>query len=315
MAQRNMPRSNSYQHSRSSFIQQSPLLKLCTLGLAIGMASGTFAQGSDPAVEEITITGSRIQRASGMETPTPVTAVSINELADMNPRQMVEGLSQLPQFLNNQRPQNTGGLTTGGSNLNLRGAGSNRTLVLLNGRRMPSGNRYGVVNVSALPQAAISNVEIVTGGASAAYGTDAVAGVVNFVLNTDYEGFTANVQAGTTSRSDGDNYSASATWGTAVGDRGHLLLSADWYDQEIIQSLDALESRPWFRQRAWVSNPTPGGPTFITRDFVRQTNMAVGGIINQPGSALDKLEFVRSGDKIVTQPLNFSGVADSHPTT
>jgi len=288
-------------------LTQYQVPKLCTLALAIGMASTAFAQ-SDPSVEEITITGSRIQRTSGMETPTPVTAVSLSDLSDMNPRQMVEGLSQLPQFLNNQRPQNTGGLTTGGSNLNLRGAGSSRTLVLLNGRRMPSGNRYGVVNVSALPQAAISNVEIVTGGASAAYGTDAVAGVVNFVLNTNFEGFTANVQAGTTSRSDGDNYSASATWGTQVGDRGHLLLSADWYDQEIIQSLDALKSRPWFRQRAWVTNPVPGGPTFITRDFVRQSNMSTGGIINQPGSRLDKLEFVRSGDQVVTQPLKFSGV-------
>ncbi|MGV3591847.1 MAG: TonB-dependent receptor plug domain-containing protein, partial [Gammaproteobacteria bacterium] len=287
-------------------------IPLCLLALAIGAAGSTQAAQPDPEpgaqVEEITITGSRIQRVNGLETPTPVTAVSLSNLADMNPRQMVEGLSQLPQFLNNQRPQTTGGLTTGGSNLNLRGAGSSRTLVLLNGRRMPSGNRYGVVNVSSLPQAAISNVEIVTGGASAAYGTDAVAGVVNFVLNTDFEGFTANVQAGTTSRRDGDNYGASATYGTAVGDRGHLLLSADWYDQEIIQSLDALKSRPWFRQRAWVTNPTPGGPTFITRDFVRQTNMATGGIINQPGSALDKLEFVRNGDQIVTQPLKFNGV-------
>lgn len=283
-------------------------LRSCSLAIAVTLASSAAVAQQSDEVEEIIITGSRIQRTSGMETPTPVTSVSIAELGDMNPRQMVEGLSQLPQFLNNQRPQNTGGLTTGGSNLNLRGAGSNRTLVLLNGRRMPSGNRYGVVNVSALPQAAISNVEIVTGGASAAYGTDAVAGVVNFVLDTQFEGFSANVQAGTTSRRDGDNYAASATWGTQVGDRGHLLLSADWYDQEIIQSLDALKSRPWYRQRAWVTNPTPGGPTFITRDFVRQSNMSTGGIINQRGSALDKLEFVRSGDQIVTQPLNFSGV-------
>ncbi len=201
------------------------------------------------------ITGSRIQRTSGMETPTPVTSVDFSELADMNPRQMVEGLSQLPQFLNNQRPQTTGPLTTGGSNLNLRGAGSTRTLVLLNGRRLPSGNRYGVVNVSALPEAAISNVEIVTGGASAAYGTDAVAGVVNFILNTDYEGFTANVQAGTTSRRDGDNYGFGATWGQAIGEKGHLLITGDYYDQDLIQSLDALKSRPWFLQRAWVTNP------------------------------------------------------------
>ena len=280
-------------------------LRLCTLALAIGFATQGLAQ--DKGLEEVTITGSRIQRTSGMETPTPVTSVGATELADMNPRQMVEGLSQLPQFLNNQRPQNTGPLTTGGSNLNLRGAGSTRTLVLLNGRRLPSGNRYGVVNVSSLPEAAISNVEIVTGGASAAYGTDAVAGVVNFILDTDYEGFNANVQAGTTSRRDGDNYGFGATWGKAIG-KGHLLVTGDYYDQDLIQSLDALKSRPWFMQRAWVTNPVAGAPTFITRNFVRQTNTSASGIINQPGSALNKLEFVRNGEQITTKPLNFTGV-------
>jgi iron complex outermembrane receptor protein len=275
---------------------------------ALAMVVGGAAQAAEAELEEVTVTGSRIQRTSGLETPTPVTSIGIDDLADMNPRQMVEGLSQLPQFLNNQRPQTTGALTTGGSNLNLRGAGSTRTLVLLNGRRVPSGNRYGVANVSALPEAAISNVEIVTGGASAAYGTDAVAGVVNFILDTDYEGFTANVQTGTTSRKDGDNHGFGATWGTAIGDKGHLLITGDFYDQDLIQSLDALQSRPWFRQRAWVTNPVAGGPTFITRDFARQTNTSSTGIINQPGSALNKLEFVRNGDQLTTQPLKFNGV-------
>jgi iron complex outermembrane receptor protein len=281
-------------------------LRLAVLALAVAGANQTLA--ADAAVEEVTITGSRIQRTSGLETPTPVTSVDLDDLSDMNPRQMVEGLSQLPQFLNNQRPQNTGSLTSGGSNLNLRGAGSTRTLVLLNGRRVPSGNRYGVVNVSSLPEAAISNVEIVTGGASAAYGTDAVAGVVNFILNTDYNGFTANVQAGTTSRRDGDNYAGGFTFGTELGEKGHLLISADYFDQDLIQSLDALKSRDWFRQRAWVTNPNPTGPTFITRDFVRQTNTSSTGIINQPGSALNKLEFLRTGDQITTLPLPFTGV-------
>ncbi len=279
--------------------------RITTLALAVTMAMQV--QAADEPVEEVMVTGSRIQRTSGLETPTPVTSVDLGDLRDMNPRQMVEGLSQLPQFLNNQRPQTTGALTTGGSNLNLRGAGSTRTLVLLNGRRLPSGNRYGLVNVSALPEAAISNVEIVTGGASAAYGTDAVAGVVNFMLDTNFEGFKANVQTGTTSRNDGDNYGGGFTFGTALGEKGNLIVTADYYDQDLIQSLDALKSREWFRQRAWVTNPGPG-PTFITRDFVRQTNTSATGIINQPGSALNKLEFLRTGDQITTKPLAFTGV-------
>jgi hypothetical protein len=87
--------------------------RITTLALAVTMAMQV--QAADEAVEEVMVTGSRIQRTSGLETPTPVTSVDLGDLRDMNPRQMVEGLSQLPQFLNNQRPQTTGALTTGGS--------------------------------------------------------------------------------------------------------------------------------------------------------------------------------------------------------
>ncbi|MDR2213220.1 MAG: TonB-dependent receptor [Pseudomonadales bacterium] len=276
----------------------------CLFALAAVFIDTAQAQES---VEEIRITGSRL-RQSGMETPTPVTQVTVDELADMNPRQMVDALSQLPQFIGNQRPQNTAALTTGGSNLNLRGLGSTRTLVLINGRRMPSGNRYGAANVSTLPEGAISSVETVTGGASAAYGTDAVAGVVNFILNTDFEGFTGRLQAGETSRGDGDNIGFAATFGTDLGENGHVMMSVDYYDQDIIQSLEALQSRPWFLQRGLVTNPDPNGPRQITRNFVRPADQSTGGTINQPGSALDKLEFVRSGDQIITLPMPFSGV-------
>src|SRR3569833_2846896 len=119
------------------------LVRLCIPMLCLW---GATVWAADDGLQEITITGTRIERA-GLETPTPVTTVTATDLQDMNPRQMVEGLSQLPQFINNQRPQNNAPLFSGGSNLNLRGAGSTRTLVLLNGRRLPSGNRYGAVDV------------------------------------------------------------------------------------------------------------------------------------------------------------------------
>jgi outer membrane receptor protein involved in Fe transport len=290
-------------------------LKLCSLALAVSLTTSIYAQESSTGLEEIRVTGTRIQRQTGMETPTPVTAVDISELEVMAPGQLVDSLSQLPQFFNNQRPQTTGFPSSGGSNVNLRGAGSSRTLVLLNGRRVPNANRFGAANVSAFPEGAISSIETVTGGASAAYGSDAIAGVVNFIMNTDFEGFSGHAQAGTTSRQDGDNFELSGTYGMDVGERGHILLSGDMFQQDEIISLQSLQDRDWFTQRALVTNPAwlstdpPGtNPQFLTRDYVSQTNSSVGGIINLPGSALNKLEFIDNGGSVSTQRLAFSGV-------
>lgn len=277
------------------------LLAFC--GSALVSLSATAA---DAELSEIVVTGTRITR-SGLETPTPVTAVTKTELQDMNPRQLVDALSQLPQFFNNRRPQGNAPLFSGGSNLDLRGAGPARTLVLLNGRRLPNGNRYGAVDISTLPEGAISNIETVTGGASAVYGTDAVAGVVNFVLNTKFNGFTGRIAAGQTSRNDGQNYGFSATYGTDLTDKLHLLASADYFTQDPIWSLASLQSRPWMRQNALVTDPS-GQYTFLRRDFVRPSNTSTGGVINSTNALLDKLEFIRQGGTVVAQKLPFSGV-------
>jgi outer membrane cobalamin receptor len=167
------------------------------------MAGPAFAQQtqndtSNRPLEEIQITGSRII-SSGMTTPTPVTSVQASELQNMSPGNLIESLSELPQFFSNQTPdQVNGGQNSGGSNLNLRGAGTNRTLVLLDGRRVVPSNRFGTVDVGIFPKELIKNVETVTGGASASYGTDAVAGVVIFFLDTDFTGVKGHLQGGET---------------------------------------------------------------------------------------------------------------------
>src|SRR5262249_49096339 len=93
-----------------------------------------------------------------------------------------------------------------------------------------------------------------------------------------------------------------------LGERAHLLLAADYFDQDAIWSLEALQSRPWFRQRALVSDPTHQY-TYITRDYVRPTNTAVGGIINAPGTVPDQLLFLPHGSgAITTTALPFNGV-------
>jgi outer membrane cobalamin receptor len=158
-------------------------------------------------VEEITITGSRLI-SSGVNTPTPVTAVSSAELQAMAPTTLIESLSQLPVFDNNLSSQQAvgGSVAPGGSNLNLRGIGGERTLVLLDGHRLGPSNKFGTVDVSVIPEMLVTSVEAVTGGASAAYGADAVAGVVNFRLDRNFTGSKYSFQGGTTTYGDGGNY-------------------------------------------------------------------------------------------------------------
>src|SRR5688572_28768197 len=161
----------------------------------IGMA-GQQVIAQQPVEEEITITGSRLI-SSGVNTPTPVTAVSAAELQTMAPSTLIESLSQLPVFDNNLSSQQAvgGSVASGGSNLNLRGLEARRTLVLMDGHRLGPSNKFGTVDVSVIPEMLVSSVEAVTGGASAAYGADAVAGVVNFRLDRNFTGTKYQFQA------------------------------------------------------------------------------------------------------------------------
>ena len=219
---------------------------------ALGSApAAVLAQG----LEEVIVTGTRIQQ-SGMQTPTPVTVVEAAELDSMAAGTLDDGVSRLPQFYGNETPNsNESWFTRGGyGNLNLRGLGINRTLTLLNGRRMVSSTAFGGVDINVFPEAMIERVETVTGGASAAYGTDAVAGVVNFILDTDFTGFRSHVQGGATGEGDGDNYEISVSFGTEIGERGHLLVSGEAFDQDGIFDYDG---RDWYQ--AWSTVPGPGG--------------------------------------------------------
>ena len=126
-----------------------------------------------------------------METPIPVTAVSAEALEAMAPDHARRAaVSQLPQFYGNQTPNSrrAGSPAAATAILDMRGLGINRTLTLLNGRRMPSSNAFGGVDINVFPKPWCGASRSVTGGASAAYGTDAVAGVVNFLIDTDFTG-------------------------------------------------------------------------------------------------------------------------------
>jgi iron complex outermembrane recepter protein len=204
----------------------------------------------------IYVTGSRIANV-GMRAPTPVTAVSDTELDALSPSTLISALSQLPQFYGNTNNDVRTGFfgSPGSGNLNLRGlntGGSGRTLTLLDGRRVVPANGFGSVDINILPQALIQRIETVTGGASAAYGTDAVAGAVNFILNTDYTGWEVSAQAGITGRGDRENIQFSATWGSPLGQNLHLLLSGEYYHADLVGSLTA---RDWYEGWSLINNP------------------------------------------------------------
>lgn len=281
---------------------------------AIGTGSSVVSAAEEAEeLDEVIVTGSRIAQAPGMFTPTPVTSVQLDELESMAPGSLIESLSTLPQFFGNPSPQQAlGGQNSGGSNVNLRGAGAQRTLVLLDGRRVVSSNRFSTVDVNSFPDLLLENVETVTGGASASYGTDAVAGVVNFRLDTRYEGLKLRGQGGTTSRDDGDNWEYGMAFGKALGSRLHLVGSFQKANNDAIDSLESLQSRHWFDQSSRVTNPSPTGPTFLRLPYVEATNFTANGLIVDTGApALNRLQFNGFGNSLTPLPFYGTGNRDA----
>lgn len=189
---------------------------------------------ASPEIKDIVVTGSRIVR-DGYTAPTPVTVATTEDLVKATPTNIPDALNKLPQFQNSSSPSrsshNFANSASHGNVLNLRGVGGNRTLILFDGVRVPPTTYQGTVDTNVIPNALLQRVDIVTAGASAAYGSDAVAGVVNFVLNRKFEGLTGSVQAGVSQRGDNSNQRLSLAGGTDLfGGRGHLLLSGEYYN-------------------------------------------------------------------------------------
>lgn len=174
---------------------------------ALAFASNAVAQNAPAggAVEEVVVTGSRIV-SNGFNAPTPVTTVSAQALTEAAPSNIPDALNQLPQFSNSRSPQASSTWNASspqqGNFLNLRGLGSTRSIILLDGVRVPPTSFDGAVDVNTLPQSLVSRVDVVTGGASAAYGSDAVVGAVNFVLDKTFTGIKGSVSTGISSRND-----------------------------------------------------------------------------------------------------------------
>ena len=144
---------------------------------------------------------------------------------------------------------------------------------------------FGGPDINLFPENVIRSIESVTGGATAAYGTDAVAGAVNFILDTNFEGIRAKVAAGENDRGDGSHYEASFGAGFELGDNTHVLVNLEKSDQDPIWGNDIL-NYPWYSARALIENPaanagdSPSNPFYIPVDNVYSRNASLDGIFH-----------------------------------
>lgn len=180
-------------------------------------------QASD--LGDIVVTGSRIARKDYVST-SPIVTVGTEDIQATGSVTIDTLINDLPQFVPSINSTSNNPSNGGQANINLRGLGTQRTLVLMNGRRVVPSNSDGTVDINIIPTPLIRNIEVISGGASAAYGSDALSGVANFILNDSFEGVQVDAQYGVTDRQDGATESYSLTLGGDVADgRGNVVLS------------------------------------------------------------------------------------------
>lgn len=215
----------------------------------------TNASTAPDGGDAIVVTGSRLGRTS-FNSPIPVNVVGEDRLENTGVPNIGDALNQLPSFRQVTSPttnlyrQST---NTAARTMDLRGLGDSRTLVLVDGRRFVPSSELGTVDLNAIPSSLVERAEVVTGGASAAYGANAVAGVVNLILDTDYEGIKASASYGETEIGDAETYEITGAYGTSfAGGRGHFLIGGEYVEEKAAG--DAF-TRDWYDDIQLVQNP------------------------------------------------------------
>ena len=234
---------------------RTTLRTILTSGVAIGaitISTPVMAQDEDedPAAQQtsIVVTGSRIQRRDFVAT-SPIVTVDAGVIEDSSAINLEANLNKLPQFapaITQFLPANGRGdiqananNTLGATTVSLRQLGSNRNLVLINGRRPTPINGSGVVDINTIPSAAVERVEVISGGASSTYGADAVGGVVNFILKRDFNGLNVDTQYGISEEGDGQEFRIATLFGATMDDgRGNVMLGMEYYDRKSVRIFD-----------------------------------------------------------------------------
>ena len=268
----------------------SKLALMCAASV-VALTAGARAQ-SENNVEAVTVTGSRVISDITLS-PTPLTVVTTEQLQATTPTDLPDALNKLPDFVGGASPrsQNNGQNNNSGNTISLRNLGAIRTLVLFDGQRVAPSNRDGTVNVDALPQMLMSRVDVVTGGASAVYGSDAVAGVVNFILDKKFDGFKYDVNAGISKYGDAAEQKIGLAWGTDLfGGRGHYELALRLFQQDGIQ----MQQRPYgYNHNTWVQagSGTAANP-FVNVPYGHLFNQGITGTITcGTGCSLNSFTF------------------------
>jgi iron complex outermembrane receptor protein len=244
----------------------APVLAAAVLLLVHPPAAGAAepdSGGSQQELSEVVVTGSRIARRD-YESQSPIVTVQSETFEDRSSVGIEAALQQLPQFAPSANAQSNSGSSTpfpsptaapGAATVNLRGLGSNRNLVLVDGRRVQPVNGNLTVDLNTIPSAAIQSVEVISGGAAAVYGADAISGVVNLILKKNFEGASFDAQYGITQRGDGEQYQVSALLGSNYADgRGNVMFGGSYAWRGDINGRD----RSWVR-RGWDDPGTSAG--------------------------------------------------------
>ena len=296
--------------------------KQCTrAGLAALFMSSSFAAitssafAQDDAADDsdtIIVTGSRIARDPNLTAPLPVQSIDADDLRLSGEQDLTEVLNDVPALLTTTTASGSiDGIfagAVGGSILNLRGLGAERTLTLVNGRRHVGGVAgSAIVDVNSIPNALVESVEVLTGGASQVYGADAVTGVVNFILKDDFEGLDLNLNGGISDEGDGERYGISIAAGkNFLDDRLNVTVAFDYSKREEIRFGD----RPFTRdnqQSDDLPNPdagTPGAPSRIFMPDPRFSISSNSGVI-LPGSIVGP-----AGTAFIGIDTNNNGIDD-----
>jgi outer membrane receptor protein involved in Fe transport len=220
------------------------ILPLCIFP-ELSSAQDETPDATDETIEEIVVIGSRLRRRD-YSSPSPIATIDRETLYATGQGTLETAISQMPQFTPDlDRTANNPG--NGRAFINLRGLGPGRTLVMLNGRRLAPSGIGAAVDLNNLPQALIESIEIISGGASAVYGSDAVSGVVNFVLREDFEGIGVDMRGYVTEEGDSSIYDINVAYGhNFASGRGNITVFGGYYDRvDTYADARAFTSVPW----------------------------------------------------------------------
>ncbi len=223
-------------------------------GIAVGFAAPVAVQAQEQ-IQEVVVTGSRLAKRDAVA-DTPILTVDAEAMADSGHTTVDHYLNTLPQIAPSFGSQSNNPSQNGRAHIDLRGLGINRNLVLINGRRgMGSGQQSGggVVDVNTIPAALIERVELITGGAAATYGPDAIAGVTNFILRNSFDGFAVNSNYNITEENDGQEWGDATFGGQFADGRGNAVFNISYFKRDAIYK----GAREW---AAHASNTTTAFP-------------------------------------------------------